>query len=121
MSTISQRYVQLIFRGDAVGTYNFSAVANLAAVSEPLQVVNLSSGNNTITVPTAGVTAPTVDGCVIIPPLGNTVVITLKGVAGDTGFAIHPTDPFSLTLATTVTSFVLNAASPVNGVLLYWS
>ena len=121
MSTVSQRFVQLIYRGDAVGTYQFPALTNYSAVSEPLQVVNLAAGNNTITVPTAGVSAPVVTACTIFQPPGNTVVVILKGVGTDAGNAIHPTDPYVMTLASTVTSFVLNAASTLNGVLLYWS
>ena len=122
MSVISQRFVQLVYRGDAVGTYQFPALANYSALQEPLQVVNLVAGNNTITLPTAGVNTPVIAAVTIIPPPGNSTVILLKGVAGDSAtLSLHPTDPMVLTFATTVTSFVLNAASPINGVLLYWS
>jgi hypothetical protein len=74
----------------------------------------LSSGNNSITVPT-GATALT-----IAPPSGNTVAITLKGVNGDTGIALHRTHPTSIGIYSTVTAIVLNAGSAVT-VKLIWS
>lgn len=84
-----------------------------------MEFKDLSSGNNSITVPSnaAAVT--------IIPPRTNTgdneVTITLKGVNADTGFAIHPTDPTSIGLESTVTSFVLNVSDDLSGTRFIWS
>jgi hypothetical protein len=36
----------------------------------------------------------------IIPPSGNVVTLTLKGITGDTGVGLHLTQPTSLALAT---------------------
>jgi hypothetical protein len=65
----------------------------------------LNSGANTITVPT-GATA-----VVIQPPSGNTILVTFKGVTGDTGVPLHKTQPTVIALDSTATSFVLTAAS----------
>lgn len=77
------------------------------------QEVVLQSGANTIAVPT--IPAPT--GCLIQLPVGNTAVVTLKGVTGDTGIAIGKTgitlltwDPLALPA-----SFVLTSASTQTG------
>ncbi len=73
----------------------------------------LSSGDNTINVPTNAVSA------VIIPPSGNTVALILKGVDADTGIALSLTFPSVLSLAVAQTTFVLNAASGVT-VVIQW-
>ena len=80
-------------------------------LSTPVLTVNqipLSSGANTIAVP-SGAT------CVIVqPPLSNTVLITLKGITGDTGVALHKTLATGpINLDSTQTSFVLTAASAI--------
>lgn len=69
----------------------------------------LPSGNNSITVPSWAV------GVLIQPPTGNAVVITLKGVNGDTGTVISPSGPTLISLtAGSVSTFVLNAASTIS-------
>ena len=52
---------------------------------------------------------------------GNTQLILLKSVNGDAGVALHKTDPDSISIDTTTTTFVLNAAGTVTGLLLIWS
>lgn len=79
---------------------NNTSVANDSATA-------LSSGNNSVSVPTGAV------GVIIQPPASNTILVTLKGVNGDTGVGLNKTLPTVLELDTTQTSFVLNAASPV--------
>jgi hypothetical protein len=51
---------------------------------------------------------------VITPPTGNAVTLTLKGVNGDTGVAMHLTNATHLALASGVTSFVINAGGSVS-------
>jgi hypothetical protein len=77
--------------------------------------VNLTSGNNTINVP-SGAT-----GLTIVMPTANTVQVTLKGVNGDTGIPLNLTDPSSIGILPTLTSLVLNAASALTGLRLIWS
>lgn len=111
MSVTSGRSVTITFTGDIEYTQSFSAT-NVSTGSGQNQLVSLSSGNNTITVPSNAV-AVTIE-----MPSGNTVQVTLKGVNGDTGIALHLTDPTSIGL-NAVSSFVLNAASAVTVRLIY--
>ena len=57
--------------------------------------VALVAGANTITPPTKA------GGVLIIPPAGNTIAITLKGVTGDTGIVLAKIAPTLLTFDTT--------------------
>lgn len=113
MSVTSNRQIVGTFDGDVVTTFALHAAENTAGPGSESQVT-LSSGNNTVSVPT-GATAVTV-----VKSPTNTVAMTLKGVAGDTGVALHLTDPDSISLGSAVTSFVLNAASTV-AVRLIWT
>lgn len=111
MSVTSNRSVAIEFTGDVEYSQEFEA-AQVSTGSGQSQLIALSSGNNTITVPTSAV------GVTIVPPVGSAVVLTLKGVNGDTGIVIHPSDPTSLGLSG-VTSFVVNAASSVSVRFIY--
>lgn len=90
-----------------------SAATNATAPGQ-VEKKDLSSGNNTITVPSGA------KGLTIKPPAANAQTLTLKGVNGDTGVAIHKTDPTSLGLETGAT-VVLNAGGSVTGVVLVWT
>lgn len=117
MATTATRQVQIVFSEDVVGTQTYEAADNAASPGQSV-LVTLASGANTITAPTGG---STVQGVTIIPPADNTVVLTLKGVSGDTGIPLHLTDPTSIALPSTVTTFVINAASACTGVRLTWT
>ena len=117
MATTSTRKTVIQFVGGVVATEVVNAASNTASAGT-IEIKTLASGANTITVPTAGTTPTAVT---IIPPAGNTTLITLKGVTGDSGVALHATDPTSIALKSTVTSFVLTAASDITGVRLIWS
>jgi len=118
MATISNRNVQVEFSGDLSFSLIQSAVVNALSLGI-VELVTLASGANTLTAPV--VSGLVVTGLTIIPPAGNTALITLKGVTGDTGVKLHPTDPTSIGLDSTFTSLVLNAASGIVGVRLVWS
>jgi hypothetical protein len=77
-------------------------------------VVELAAGANTITKPTDAI------GVTIIFAADNDILVTLKGVTGDTGIPLHMTDPTSIGLDSTETTFVLTAADDVT-VRLIWS
>lgn len=115
MASSSTRTITIVYTGDVSGTETISAATN---TNSPASVTlhALSSGANTITVPTGG-TVPT--ACVIVPPSGSTVALTLKGISGDTGILIHKTDPTTIALDSSVTTFVINAASSVN-IRIFW-
>lgn len=113
----SNRTITLVFTGPPAGTQTIAGAENTAAPNS-IEIKTLSSGANTITVPTGGAT---VTACTIVPPAGNTTNLTLKGVTGDTGVQLHDTDPSSISLDAATTSFCLTAAGTITGVRLYWS
>lgn len=118
MSVTSSVSIQLGFSGDVTENIIQSALDN--SVSPAMNVLQtLAVGANTITAPVvAGIV---VTGLLIIPPSGNVNLITLKGVAGDTGVKLHLTNPTFLALDSTFISLVLNAAASIVGVRLLWS
>lgn len=117
MSTSATRTITLVFSGDVTGTETISAATNAASPGQ-LEIKTLSSGANTITVPTGGSTPTAVT---IVPPTGNVVTMTLKGVTGDTGVALHLTDPTNIALASSVTTFVITTSNTLTGIRFYWS
>jgi hypothetical protein len=117
MAVTSNVNLQLDFTNDVVLTELLRWASNAASPGQ-VTVVNLSSGNNTVNIPTAG--ASTIAGVLIVPPASNAVAMTLKGVNGDTGIALGLTNPTVISLATSVTSFVINAGGAVTGVRFYF-
>lgn len=117
MATTATRSTTIVFTGDVTGTEVYTAASNSSSPGQ-LQIVALSSGNNTITLPTSSTTVASVT---ILPPTGNSVALILKGIAGDTGINLHPTDPTTIAFPNSgVTSFVINAGSAVN-IRLTWT
>lgn len=117
MATTSERKVTLSFTGDIEFSESYPAASNTSSPGQT-DLITLASGANTITVPSGGSSFKAVT---IIPPSGNTVLITFKGVSGDTGVPLHKTDFSSIGLDSTVSTFVLTAASEIIGVRLIWS
>jgi hypothetical protein len=117
MATASARTQTIVFTGDTTATQTNAAGENPNSPGQN-EVRSLATGANTIAVPGGGATTVAVT---IVPPAGNTVAITLKGVAGDAGILLHPTDPSTIALGPSVVSFALNAASPVTGIRFMWS
>lgn len=118
MSVTSSRTVQIQYSGDVTTGIIQSALDNINSTGE-MDIVTLALGANTITAPV--VSGLIVTGLMIIPPAGNTNLIKIKGVTGDTGVPIHLTDPTSLALDTSFISLVLNAAAQIVGVRLIWT
>lgn len=117
MSISSTRRIEIEFTGDVATHSTISAATNTASpgVSE---LKTLASGANTITPPLGGSTPKSVT---IIPPSGNVVTITLKGVTGDTGVLLHPTDPTTLALGSATGTFVLTTSAILTGIRFIWS
>ncbi len=103
--------------GDVESSDIFSFVQSIVSPGQ-LQVVDLASGDNTITIPTGGSSVPV--ALIIIPPAGNTETLTLKGDAGDTGVAIKPTDPCCISLPSGASNPILNAGGIVTGIRYYF-
>lgn len=118
MSITSSRNVQIELSGDVTTQIIQSALDNTVSPGM-LDLVSLLLGANTIAAPIISGIVPT--GLTIIPPSGNTTLMTLKGVTGDTGIALHKTDPTTLSLDTTFVSLVINAAAAIVGVRLIWT
>lgn len=118
MAATSTRTISTVFSGDVNGTETQNAATNGASPA-CITVQNLASGNNTITPPSAN--GVTLQGVTIVPPVGNAVGLTLKGVGADTGIVIHKTDPTSLGLDSSVAAFVLGAANTLNNVRFFWT
>jgi hypothetical protein len=108
MATTSTTNLSITISGQGFSyTYTppTSAFANSAAPGAVPTNVALVSGNNTITLPTG------TQVVLIVPPAGSANAKTLKGVNGDTGIALNPALPTLLTVASSVTSIVINATS----------
>lgn len=117
MAITSTRNIQIGFSGDVAASLAFAAASNSASPGD-IDILTLSSGFNTITLPTGG---STVRGATIIPPAGNAQTLTLKGVTGDTGIPMHLTDPSSITFASGATSFGITAGGTVTGLRIVWT
>lgn len=117
MSVASARSQIITYTGDVIGSEIISAASNVTSPGS-VTLHTLAAGANTITAPTGG-SVPT--AATILPPSGNTQTLTLKGVTGDTGVALHLTDPTTIGLATSVTTFCLTAGGTVTGLRIYWS
>lgn len=111
------RKTTIVFSGAVDGTQELEAGINTSSPAV-VELKTLSSGANTITVPTAGMVPTAVT---IVPPTDNETSITLKGVTGDTGVRLHDTDPTTIALNSAVASFCLTAGASITGVRLYWS
>lgn len=117
MAVTAKRSISTVYSGDVVGTQAVAAADNTVSPGV-VELKTLALGANTITAPTGGATAKAVT---IVPPAGNLVQLTLKGVTGDTGVLLHLTDPTSIALAPAQTTFVLNAGAICTGVRLIWA
>lgn len=118
MATTSQYKATLTFTGDITQTQDASASPNQASPANE-QLVNLVLGANVFAAPVGG--GAVITRVTIIPPTANAVLITLKGVTGDTGLPLHKTDSTSLAVDTTFTGFTLTAAGAITGVRIIWS
>jgi len=118
MSVTSNRSVHVEFSGDESLEVIQSALENV--VSPGMSVIQtLAIGANTITAPV--ISGVIISSLTIIPPAGNTSLMTLKGVTGDTGVKLHNTDPTSIGLDSTFLSLVITAAAEIVGIRLIWS
>lgn len=117
MAVESLRSISIQFIGDVVSAKEYAASSNVASPGQ-IQTVQLASGANTITPPSSGVTSK---ACTIIMPAGNVNTVTLKGVTGDTGVVLSPTEPTTIALNSPSASFVLTASAAIDGVRLIWT
>jgi hypothetical protein len=94
--------------GPLTGSKSITATWSLAAAVADVQTVSLSSGDNTITVPTG------TSFILFTPPVANAEVLKVKGNAADTGVQISKVLPTVLTWDATG-SLIINAGGAVAG------
>lgn len=112
MAVTGNRSVIIEFAGDIQYSQTFEAIVNGVSPGA-IAIQTLSAGNNTINVP-SGTTGITIE-----PDSSNTIGITLKGVAGDTGIPLALGSPTSIGVTAAVTTIVLNAVSTVTVRILF--
>lgn len=117
MAASATRSITLTYQGDVSGTEAVSAAINLASPAQ-IQILTLAPGDNVIAVPGGGSTPV---ACTIMKPSANANLLKLKGSAGDAGVALHKTDPDTISIDSSTTSFIINAAAQVVGVRLMWT
>jgi hypothetical protein len=118
MSVTSNLSVLINFSGGVISNTEFRAVENTESPGS-VTLHSLSSGNNTITVPSSS--GVTVKGATIVPPSDNTQTLTLKGIAGDTGIALSKVNPTAISFDTAPANFVLNAGGTISGLRIIWT
>lgn len=118
MAVASTRTIQIAFSGDVTANLIKSAIENPVSPGI-ITFMDLASGPNTVTAPPIADAIPT--ALTIVPPTVNTVLITLKGVSGDTGIPLNLVDPTTIALNTTFVSLVLDAADDAGGFQLIWN
>lgn len=116
MAVASARTQTITYTGDVSGQESVAAAANAASPGS-ITIHTLALGANIITVPVGA----TCTAATIVPPSGNLQTLTLKGVTGDTGVPLHLTDPTTLALPSTSTTFVLTAGGVITALRIYWS
>lgn len=118
MATVtSNRTTTIVYSGGVIGSEIIAAAQNSNSPGN-IQIINLISGFNSIAVPTGGTTPTAVT---IIPPVSNSTQITLKGITGDTGIILHPTDHTVIALNSAQATIGLTAAAAITGLTLMWT
>jgi len=112
MAVTSNLSMSVKLSGDVVLDDVYSITANAVSPGQE-QVIDLSSGFNSITIPTGGSSVPV--GVLIRPPSSNTNTLVLKGVTGDTGVGLHATNPTFITLVSGA-AFGITAGAAIAGV-----
>ncbi len=116
MATTSARAIWVAFTETLPWKATLRAAANADSPSQS-ELRTLALGFNLITPPVGAV--PT--GVTFQAPAGNVATITLKGVTGDTGFLLHPTDPTSLGLGAPAGTFGLTVSAEITDVRFVWT
>lgn len=117
MAVTSNRTTKVVMSGDL--TFNYEEVIQNSAAPGDVDIMTLSSGSNTITLPTGGTT---IKAATIVPPDANTATLTIKGVTGDTGVAISKTEPTTIAFdSPPPTNFVITTSAIVTGLRIIWS
>lgn len=120
MATTSRGAIAITFTAPTapgVVGQNSYAIAENTTSPGTTELKDLSSGANTITPPSGG----TPKGVLIQPPASNAVALTLKGISGDTGIALHLTNPTYIALSSPTATFVITTGGAIADVLFVWT
>ena len=114
----SKVYITVEMFGDSMQSTLVHLPPIMSNANSPcaIETKNLSSGNNTITVPS------TSGGFVFYPPDGNTATLTFKGItSGDTGISWGLEGTQVITFdASPDASIIINASATVTGCRFVW-
>ena len=103
--------------GTITGLVSGSITISLTTISTTAgfqDTVDLASGFNTLASPA------TATGCIFIPPAGNAVALTQKGVTGDTGTPLHLTRWNIINFASAGQDLGITAGSAVANCTVIW-
>ncbi len=115
MAVTATRSVSIGVSGEGFNANNVYPAASNTTSPARVDYLILAAGTTTVST-TTGVVSAT-----ILPPSTNTNSITVKGTTGDTGIRIHNTDPTSIGLDSSVSSFCLTVATTTSGVRIVWT
>ena len=90
------------------------ALSNSSGAAGGHVLTTLSSGDNTVSVPTGA------KGMVMEPPAASTAVLRLKHYAGETGFALRAGEASAIPLPSGTSSVLVNS-SAVAVIKLHWT
>lgn len=119
MAAKSRRKTIITYSNEVEGEQELNAAENTASPAM-IERKDLADGPNTIIVPSFNDAQAT--ACTIVPQTDNAFALTLKGVTGDTGIRLHNTDPTTIAIDVSTSSFVLDLQ--VEGactVRLFWT
>lgn len=115
MATTVETQITITSSGDGIDSdWEPRAMENSAGAAGGPVRTSLSSGDNTITVPTGAM------GMVLLPPAASATVLKLKGGAGETGFCLRSGQASSIPLPTGTASVLINA-SAAELVYVHWT
>jgi hypothetical protein len=114
MATTETVQVTVTCSGDGIKSkWEPTAMTNSAGVAGGPVKYTMSSGDNTLTVPTGAM------GVVLAPPASSAAVLRLKNDAGETGFALRTGQPALIALPTGTAEVLVNASAEVF-LYLHW-
>jgi hypothetical protein len=117
MATAANVSVVIALTGDLNARQEFEAAANAASPATDV-LVTFPIGYTALTPPTGGSTPKRLT---VLMPAANVATLTLKGVTGDTGIVLHPTDFASIPLNSPTTVVGFTASAEIIGVRLIWT
>ncbi len=119
MSYIAQVTISVAVSGGKTVNYVFPNAVNTSPpqfASSPATEFDyvISATNLTVNVPTSALYM------LIVPTPGNAVNLALKGITGDTGFALHPTNPSLVAIPSGTSTVVVSSVSSVSLQIMFF-